>query len=714
MSTSKRLVTAVVAIMLTAPLLSLSGRPGAAEPAPSTRRVTAPAAAAVPGAQFTVTRFSGLGDNASGLIAGPDGNLWYALSGGDEVVKLTPTGATTTYSLPYGSAPRSIAVASDGTLWIAGAAAVTQMDTTGTVAATYPLATDQHANHIVAGPDGALWVAAATFDTSWHSPMILRVALDGTTTPFVAVGTSIITGMTVGGDGNIYYATVLASGATDIVRMTTGGAHTDLPSPSDVRDMTKGPDGQVWTVGSSLTDQRIQRISPTGTVTTVAQVRYTNVTSLTSGPDGNLWFGGESSPLLGRITTAGTVTTWTTGPLATAQIVDIATGPDHRIWFLDDGSPTSGIDRINEPAGFVETPRAVGGQYFVGSGDFNGDGITDLLFYTPGTGSDGVWFMHADGTFTPRSIVVNGNYSWVEIGDFNGDGRDDILWYAPGATPDPIWFGAANDTFSGRFLQINGSFIPALGYFNNDNYLDILWYAPGTAPDAIWYGHSDGTFSGKQLTITTSFDAIFGSDINGDGLTDLIFWRQSSSSHPMWVATANGTFRGATINGPGPGSAPIVGYYDNDDKTDIVWYGPGAARDAVAYAARGLNTLTPLSIGGNYVPLQGNWDGNAAGRWGILWWNIDTGVLGAWTSTGTGFTGTTLLNEPLGYDTHWPVYGTFDTDNADDLFWYGVGTASDLFARGIDTDAPAGHASAPVPRSRAGRRLPPLGRPPLR
>jgi len=75
-----------------------------------------------------------------------------------------------------------------------------------------------------------------------------------------------------------------------------------------------------------------------------------------------------------------------------------------------------------------------------GSGDFNGDGKSDILWQ----GTDGmpaIWLMDginfvstsAAGSFNPGpSWQVKGS------GDFNGDGKSDILWQGSDGTP-AIW-----------------------------------------------------------------------------------------------------------------------------------------------------------------------------------------------------------------------------------------------------------------------------------
>ena len=65
----------------------------------------------------------------------------------------------------------------------------------------------------------------------------------------------------------------------------------------------------------------------------------------------------------------------------------------------------------------------------VGSGDYNGDGTDDILWFNAATGTVGQYEMN-DGVATWRGIGTAGaNWEAVDSGDYNGDGTDDILWF---------------------------------------------------------------------------------------------------------------------------------------------------------------------------------------------------------------------------------------------------------------------------------------------
>src|SRR5262245_59677764 len=58
-------------------------------------------------------------DRPRGIVAGPDGNVWYAAIDSDRIGRITPAGAITTFLDPMAltAAPIAIAAGSDGNLW---------------------------------------------------------------------------------------------------------------------------------------------------------------------------------------------------------------------------------------------------------------------------------------------------------------------------------------------------------------------------------------------------------------------------------------------------------------------------------------------------------------------------------------------------------------------------------------------------------------------
>ena len=240
------------------------------------------------------TRFP-IGDPSAaplGITAGPDGALWYADEGGPRVGRITTAGALSALQVA-GSATRGIAAGPDGALWFTDTGGfVGRIDTLGAVT-EYPLSTTAAgASDIVAGSDGALYFTEANVGA------IGRITTAGDLTEItVPPGASNPTGITDGPDGALWFT---ARTGSRLVRMTTTGAFTEFPLPGNGQptDITTGPDGALWYV-DELRD-KLGRLTTAGQFTEFDLPGAAQATSITRGPNGTLWYTRGSSTV-GRV-----------------------------------------------------------------------------------------------------------------------------------------------------------------------------------------------------------------------------------------------------------------------------------------------------------------------------------------------------------------------------------------------------------------------------
>ncbi len=183
------------------------------------------------------------------------------------------------------------------------------------------------------------------------------------------------------------------------------------------------------------------------------------------------------------------------------------------------------------------------GWEIAGTGDFNGDTKTDILWryygMGPYQGLNDIWFM--DGTtFIGESVfsqIADLNWRIVGTRDFNGDGQTDILWryYGTGAYQglNVVWFmNGAQFAGEAVFSQVLDTAwkIEGTGDFNADGETDILWRYYGTGPyqglNDIWF-MNDTTFVSEAVfsqILDTNWQIGGTGDFNNDGQLDIL-WR---------------------------------------------------------------------------------------------------------------------------------------------------------------------------------------------
>jgi hypothetical protein len=165
------------------------------------------------------------------------------------------------------------------------------------------------------------------------------------------------------------------------------------------------------------------------------------------------------------------------------------------IWFMD-GTTFVGEEVFSQ---ISDTNWRV-----AGTDDFNGDGKTDILWRYYGTGAyqglNVVWFMNGS-QFSGEAVfsqILDIDWRIEGTGDFNGDGETDILWryYGTGTYQglNDIWFMNGTTFVSETvFSQVMDTAwqIAGTGDFDADGNMDILWRYYGTGPyqglNVIWY-----------------------------------------------------------------------------------------------------------------------------------------------------------------------------------------------------------------------------------
>ncbi len=256
-------------------------------------------------------------------------------------------------------------------------------------------------------------------------------------------------------------------------------------------------------------------------------------------------------------------------------------------------------------------------------GDFNDDGEVDVLWRNLATGQNALWQMD-DTTFQTSTGLTNAttDTDWrpVGTGDFTGDGETDILWRNIVDGRNYI----AESSNGVVTQQINLNTVGNLDYvvggvadFTGDGKNDILWRNTRNGRNVVWE-MDDTTFQqGITLKRMRALSWRIGGvgDFNGDDKAD-IFWRNTDSGRNTVWHMNNTTFQSSSavkrVRNPAWQVAQI-GDFTGDGKADILW----------RHTTNGTNSVWRMNgtafLGGTTVQSQPDQDWQIAGPLLGLW-----------------------------------------------------------------------------------------------
>jgi hypothetical protein len=283
-----------------------------------------------------------------------------------------------------------------------------------------------------------------------------------------------------------------------------------------------------------------------------------------------------------------------------------ASGPNAGVWSV--ALSTGSGWQLESWTGGEGPALPVTGQCF--TGDFNGDGKTDIACFTGFAG--GVWAVSlstgsgwetqswSGGPSPAQEWTVVPVWGQCFTGDFNGDGKTDLACYLGNGASGPnagVW-SVALSTGSGWQLESwaggEGPAIPitdqcVTGDFNGDEKTDVAcWTGEGggwgvaLSTGSSWNASiwSAGPVPVDEWSVVPVPEQCFAADFNGDGKTDLACSNGTNGTWNMGLSTGSGWTAQSWSGGP---VVPLPmtqqcldGDLNGDGKSDLAcWTGEG-------------------------------------------------------------------------------------------------------------------------------------------
>jgi Bacterial Ig-like domain (group 3)/FG-GAP-like repeat len=236
----------------------------------------------------------------------------------------------------------------------------------------------------------------------------------------------------------------------------------------------------------------------------------------------------------------------------------------------------------------------------IAAADVNHDGKTDLVVTASPLYGAGVaiLFGNGDGTFQQPAVLyaTDIQLSSVAVGDFNGDGVPDIVVSSNPLDTLTVLLNKGDGSFKGArdyepfvisSTNIRGGFpnnFPqpvsvAFGDFNGDGKPDLAVSDNANIDVAIYLNNGDGTFKENANYRTDPTQYSYGpnnvavADLNRDGKLDLVAGGSSGTSFSTMLGNGDGTFQPAVVYQQNLGGSTTLAVADvnGDGIPDVIF-----------------------------------------------------------------------------------------------------------------------------------------------
>ena len=243
----------------------------------------------------------------------------------------------------------------------------------------------------------------------------------------------------------------------------------------------------------------------------------------------------------------------------------------------------------------------------VASGDFNGDGRTDLVWMTA---TRDLWLWRSSGSewnaYRIETAGLTTGTNVVGAADLDGDRKDELL--LTGNNRFSYWKLSFVTPLRGTTYTLPaGAQLVATGDLNADGKQDLVWMS-ASRQLYLWWSNG-GDLANLKLAcasigspLSAGYRVLAAADISGDGKSDLLFHKQSTGQFAYWVMNRNlvSSSGGRTLGTSATFAA--TGDFNADGNADMVW-----RRDSELIMWFSDGTSFPWQYRTIARPLSGSW-----------------------------------------------------------------------------------------------------------